>query len=211
MYEIPQRRGHAIISLTPDEYDLVDWSEVKRGCCYIDLWGKITTELHNKGNLQSFHNTSWWKLFFRQHQIYREMPSCIIKGSRSREEHELLGGFQFCYNRKARLLIPLSVGLLSWRDLVQRGSLEQSKQLPIIRQYAFTTLFSALDDIAIRLNALILYANTAVLSPKRMESFGCVPCPPQGILTRIFNWILCFPYRGQKIYAKVYEYDDEGV
>lgn len=205
MQRIRRRWRRDILVLSPEEMDQVDWSTVHCGCIYLDIRGQMHLELHHRGFNHFFHNTNWWHLLVDQTALYRTMPERMLRACRAKPAHELIGARQFIYIRKARLLCPSNVGILPWERLRARGDLEHHPELGEIRRHAYRALFVLLDEVARRLGAIAGFFPTATIPDDKMLAYGCFPFALKGWRQKFFKLSLTFPFRGQRIYSKVYQ------
>ncbi|GEM_PF-4267504 len=194
-----------IVVVAENELDLVDWSTVNSGCIYLDVWGALHFELHHKGFLHGLHNTNWIDLFFRQHRLYRNFPRQALAASRSLPLADVIGVRQFVYLRGARILGPSGVAILPWSEMIARGDPDRNPNVGAIRRTAFAKLFAALDDVAVRLGALIAFMPTSEIADEKMRHYGCRPHAIANWRERLLKWMLTFPLRGQRVYVKLYK------
>ena len=200
----PRRFRRDIIAIDFDEMDQVDWSKVRKGCIYLDIWGRIHFELHHGGYLPAPYNINPYHLFFRQDQVYQSFPKKIIATSRLKPAPDLLGARQFIYFHLSKMLVPSGVGLLSWDTLQKRGDEARSPVVGEVRKQAFDLLFMSLDEVAERLGAKSAFFPSQPIPPEKMAKHDCLLVEHPPWILRLFKWMIAFPLRNQKIYIKTY-------
>jgi hypothetical protein len=194
-----------IIVIPEGEMDAIDWSKVKQGCIYLDIWGKIFLEINHRGFYPKLYNPKTWDIFFSRRSYYERLPYRILGACRSRPIEDLVGARQFIYQRNTRMLIPSNVGILPWEYMKERGDLERNPDIGEIRRGAFPLLFEKLDQVAARLGADIGYFPVANIDDEKMRKYGCIPIESKDWRQRIFNFFLTFPIMNIKVYVKSYK------
>jgi hypothetical protein len=193
-----------IIVIPEEEMDAIDWSQVKQGCIYLDIRGKIFLEINNRGYYPRLYNPMTWDIFFSRKRYYEKLPYRILRECRSRPIEDLIGARQFIFQRNAQMLIPSNVGILPWEFMKGRGYLERNPHIGDIRRGAFQVLFDVLDRVALSLGAKIAYFPVANIDDEKMRKYGCFPIETKGWRARIFNMVLTFPIMNIRVYVKSY-------
>ncbi len=183
---------------------LVDWSTITDGCVLLDIWGNLFLELGHKGFHVWFHNTSWITLLFRQSQLYAELVDRMIHHAVCAPPDDLLGGFHFTYKRKAGMLVPYNVALLSRRAMDAKGLRQRNPAIDAVRAAGFERLWQTFDQIAQALQAKLAFMSSAPIPEDKLVQYGCVPYAPTGWLKYYFA-LFAFPYRHQKHFVKLYK------
>lgn len=201
---LPRRFLRNILVVDPSEMDQVDWHTVKRGCIFLDLWGKIHLELHHAGFQPFIHNTNWHHLFIRQDLLYQSLPHKILASCRAKPMQDLIGARQFIYIRKARLLLPSGVAILPWDEIQKRGDEKRNSEVGQLRRNAFDLLFESLDQVAHHLKAKAAFFPSQPIPPEKMQKHDCLWLEHPPLLLTLFKWLTSFPLRNQRIYVKSY-------
>jgi hypothetical protein len=194
-----------VIVITPDEMDDVSWDEVRSGCIYLDIWGKVHIELGHKGFINGPHNTNPWHFFVEQEKMYEELPFRMLAACKAKPLRDLVGARQFMYLRKRRVLLDTNIGILPWGYMKERGDEQRSGNVGIVRRHAFEMLFQMLDDVAQCLGARYGYFTVATIPQEKMERYGCVPLSSKSFWRRVARTLSTFPIRGIKAYVKIYK------